>query len=104
MYPLAKFEFGMILLILAIITPAWMMNNPTVWHPAAVIGTIAFAVYLRFSKNFRGYQFTAWIIAVVAAAMIYPAQFLHVGDFDMRNKWVMLIAIQLVMFWAWARR
>jgi bile acid:Na+ symporter, BASS family len=53
---------------------------------------------LRFSKVFRGYQFTAWIIAVVAAAMIYPAQFLHVGNFDMRNKWVMLIAIQLVMF------
>ena len=48
--------------------------------------------------NFRGYQFTAWIVAVVTAAMIYPAQFLHVGGFDMRNKWVMLIAIQLVMF------
>jgi BASS family bile acid:Na+ symporter len=31
-------------------------------------------------------------------AMIYPAQFLHVGDFDMKNKWVMLIAIQMVMF------
>jgi BASS family bile acid:Na+ symporter len=30
--------------------------------------------------------------------MIYPSQFLHVGNFDMRNKWVLLIAIQLVMF------
>ena len=30
--------------------------------------------------------------------MIYPANFLHVGDFDMKNKWVMLIAIQMVMF------
>ena len=75
-----------------------MMNNPAVWHPVLVLGTIAFAISLRFSKKFRGYQFTAWIIAVVAAAMIYPAQFLHIGDFDMRNKWVMLIAIQLVMF------
>lgn len=63
-----------------------------------VLATVAFAVSLRFSKNFRGYQFTAWIVAVVTAAMIYPAQFLHVGDFDMRNKWAMLIAIQLVMF------
>jgi len=98
MYPLAKFELGMILLLLAIITPAWMMNNPAVWHPAAVLGTAAFAISLRFSKKFSGYQFTAWIIAVVTAAMIYPAQFLHVGDFDMKNKWVMLIAIQLVMF------
>ena len=56
------------------------------------------AVGLRFSKKRRGYQFTAWIIAVVTAAMIYPENFLHVGDFDMRNKWVMLIAIQMVMF------
>ena len=30
--------------------------------------------------------------------MFYPANILHVGGFDMRNKWVMLIAIQLVMF------
>jgi len=68
------------------------------WQPVVVIVTIVFAIFLRFSKTLRGYQFTAWIIAVVTAAMIYPAQFLHVGDFDMRNKWVMLIAIQLVMF------
>jgi BASS family bile acid:Na+ symporter len=68
------------------------------WQPAIVILLVAFAISLRFSKNFRGYQFTAWIIAVVAAAMIYPQNFLHVGDFDMKNKWVMLIAIQLVMF------
>lgn len=71
--------------------------NP-IWLAIAVVLTVAFAISLRFSKRFRGYQFTAWIIAVVTAAMIYPAQFLHVGDFDMRNKWVMLIAIQLVMF------
>ncbi len=68
------------------------------WQPILVVLTVTLAISLRFSKFFRGYQFTAWIIAVVAAAMIYPQQFLHVGDFDMRNKWVMLIAIQLVMF------
>jgi BASS family bile acid:Na+ symporter len=68
------------------------------WQPILVVLTVALAISLRFSKKFRGYQFTAWIVAVVTAAMIYPAQFLHVGDFDMRNKWVMLIAIQLVMF------
>lgn len=74
------------------------MSHPAFWQPALVILLVAFAVGLRFSKNFRGYQFTVWIIAVVAAAMLYPAQFLNVGGFDMRNKWVMLIAIQLVMF------
>jgi BASS family bile acid:Na+ symporter len=74
------------------------MSNPAFWHAAIVFLLVAFAIGLRFSKVFRGYQFTTWIIAVVAAAMIYPVQFLHVGNFDMRNKWVMLIAIQLVMF------
>ena len=63
-----------------------------------VLCAVAFAIILRFILKFSGYQFTAWIIAVVAAAMIYPQNFLHVGDFDMKNKWVMLISIQLVMF------
>jgi len=74
------------------------MSNTAFWQAAIVFLLVAFAIGLRFSKAFRGYQFTAWIIAVVAAAMIYPAQFLHVGNFDMKNKWVMLIAIQSVMF------
>jgi BASS family bile acid:Na+ symporter len=59
---------------------------------------VLFAVLLRFSKTLRGYQFTVWIIAVVTAAMFYPGQVLQVHGFDMRNKWVMLIAIQSVMF------
>src|ERR1035438_8017691 len=73
-----------------------MMN--ALWQPLLVLATVAFAIGLRFSKTFRGFQFTAWIVAVVTAAMIYPAQFLRVGSFDLRNKWVMLIAIQMVMF------
>jgi len=68
------------------------------WQPILVVLLVAFAISLRFTKTLRGYQFTAWILAVVTAAMFYPAQFLHVGDFDMKNKWVMLIAIQMVMF------
>ncbi len=68
------------------------------WQSILVLLLVAFAIALRFSKNFRGYQFTAWILAVVALAMIYPQHILHVGGFDMRNKWAMLVAIQLVMF------
>lgn len=70
----------------------------SLWQAALVFLLVAFAVSLRFFRSLRGYQFTAWIVAIVAAAMFYPTQFLHVGGFDMRNKWVMLIAIQLVMF------
>jgi bile acid:Na+ symporter, BASS family len=74
------------------------MSTSAFWQAAIVFLLVAFAIGLRFSKVFRGYQFTAWIVAVVTAAMIYPDHFLRVGSFDMRNKWVMLIAIQLVMF------
>jgi len=59
---------------------------------------VALAVGLRFTKDFRGFQFTAWIMVAVTAAMIYPAQFLHVGSFDLRNKWLILLVVQLVMF------
>jgi BASS family bile acid:Na+ symporter len=68
------------------------------WQPSLVVLTVGVAIALRFSKTFRGYQFTAWIFAVVAAAMIFPDNILHFAGFDMRNKWAMLIAIQAVMF------
>ena len=98
MYPLAKFWFySTALLDLPGLLAAVLIGN-NLWQPVLVALTAALAIGLRFSKTFRGYQFTAWIIAVVTAAMIYPQQFLHAGDFDMKNKWVMLIAIQMVMF------
>lgn len=68
------------------------------WQPAVVMLTVALAVGLRFSPKLRGYQFTAWIIAAVTAAMIYPAAFLKWGDFDLRNKWLILLVVQTVMF------
>ncbi|HEY3761076.1 MAG TPA: bile acid:sodium symporter family protein [Verrucomicrobiae bacterium] len=70
----------------------------SLWQPILVLATIALAVGLRFTKNFRGYQFTAWIIVAVAAAMVYPEKFLHLGNFDLRSKWLILAVVQLVMF------
>ncbi len=75
--------------------PAW---HPAVWQPIVLILAVALAISLRFSKTFRGYQFTAWIVVAVTAAMIYPARFLHVGGFDLRNPWLILVVVQLVMF------
>ncbi len=98
MYPLGKFYGGMILIALVALLPGFVMDAPAIWQPALVVLSAAFAIALRFSKNFRGYQFTAWILAVVALAMIYPQNVLHFAGLDMKNKWAMLIAIQLVMF------
>jgi BASS family bile acid:Na+ symporter len=68
------------------------------WQPLAVFLVVALAIGLRFSPKLRGYQFTAWIIVAVVAGMIYPAQLLRVGEFDLRNKWLILFIVQAVMF------
>ncbi len=68
------------------------------WQPLAVLLAVALAIGLRFTKNFRGYQFTAWIIVAVVAGMIYPQAFLKWGDFNLRDKWVVLFIVQAVMF------
>ena len=98
MYPLGKYLLITTIPLVLVVFSMALVNHPVLWQPIAVIAAVSLALGLRFSKRFSGYQFTAWIIAVVTAAMIYPASFLHVGDFDMKNKWVMLIAIQMVMF------
>ena len=59
---------------------------------------VSIPIALRFSAKLRGYQFTAWVAAGVIAAMAYPGAFLKWGSIDLRNKWILLIAIQSVMF------
>jgi bile acid:Na+ symporter, BASS family len=68
------------------------------WQPVLVLLLVALAIGLRFTRKFRGYQFTAWIVVAVASAMLYPARFQHVGNFDLRSPWLILMVVQLVMF------
>lgn len=68
------------------------------WQPVLIALLVGLAIGLRFTKKFRGYQFTAWIVVAVAAAMVYPAVFLHLGHFDLRSPWLILMVVQLVMF------
>lgn len=70
----------------------------TSWQPVLVALVVALAVSLRFSQKLRGYQFTAWIVAAVTAALVYPARFLHAGGIDLRSPWLILGVVQLVMF------
>jgi len=99
MYPLAKYLFYTAVIgVLAIILPGLLFNRPGSWQPGIVLISIALAISLRSSPKLRGYQFTAWIIVAVLAGMIYPAQLLKVGDFDLRNKWLILLVVQAVMF------
>ena len=73
-------------------------GSPAIWQPAAVTAVVALAVGLGAVPSLEGYQYTAWILAAVVAAMIHPAAFLEVGGFNLRNKWVVLGVVQLVMF------
>lgn len=75
-----------------------MLDNAALWQPAAVVAVVAFAIGLGSVPDLRGYQYTAWIIAAVVAAMLYPGSFLQWGDFDLRNKWMVLVVVQTVMF------
>jgi len=72
-------------------TPAW-------WQTIAVFLAVGLAIGLHFVPKLRGYQFTAWIIAAVTAAMIFPQAFSKWADFDLQNKWVKLLVVQTVMF------
>lgn len=68
------------------------------WSACAVALSVGVALGLRAFPRWRGYQYTAWIIAAVVAGMTYPEAFSHWGPVDLRNKTLVLIVVQLVMF------
>ena len=73
-------------------------SRPSLWQLAAVVVAVSLAIGIGAIPKLRGYQFTMWIVAAVVSAMIFPAAFLRWGPVDLRNKWLILIVIQLVMF------
>jgi len=76
-------------------------SNPNLWQPAAAAAVILLAIGLRSVPALRTYQYTAWIVAAVVVAMLYPAIFATLSP-DRKdapqNRWIMLAVIQLVMF------
>lgn len=74
------------------------LRNSGLWQPAALALSVCLAIGMGAVPRLAGYQYTAWIIAAVVAGMLYPASFSHWGSIDLRNKWLVLIVVQLVMF------
>jgi bile acid:Na+ symporter, BASS family len=64
----------------------------------AVLTVITFAIGIGSVSSLKSYQYTAWIIVAIVCGIIYPTAFLKWGSFDLRNKWVILIVVQIVMF------
>ncbi|MEY4489056.1 MAG: hypothetical protein RIQ79_1564, partial [Verrucomicrobiota bacterium] len=75
-----------------------LLGSAAVWSPCAVVAAVGLALGLGAVPSLKGYQYTAWILAAVVAAMIYPSAFTHWGDLNLRNKWLLLGVVQLVMF------
>ena len=76
----------------------WLQQMDMIWKIGLIFGFSSIAIGVGHLKALSGYQYTFWIITAVCAGLIYPDTFLHVGSFDMRNKWLILIIIQMVMF------
>jgi BASS family bile acid:Na+ symporter len=75
-----------------------IVQNDCIYKPAAISVAVLLALGLGSVQSVKGYRYTAWIIVAVVAGMMYPAAFTKWGTFDLRNKWLMLVIIQMVMF------
>jgi len=76
----------------------WLQQIDFISKMGLILGFSSIAIGVGHVKILSGYQYTFWIITAVCAGLLYPNFFLHVGSFDMRNKWLILIIIQMVMF------
>lgn len=93
-----KFCLGVSVLCVLLLISGLLIGWSQVVSVSAVVLAVAFAIGIGAIPMLSGYQYTAWIIAAVVAGMCYPAAFLHWGNFDLRNKWLILTVVQLVMF------
>ncbi|HTN21424.1 MAG TPA: bile acid:sodium symporter family protein [Pelobium sp.] len=77
---------------------SYLQQIETVWKSSLTLAFASLAIGVGTVKVLSNYQYTFWILAAVAAGLIYPQTFLHIGSLDLRNKWLILVIIQLVMF------
>ncbi len=68
------------------------------YRPAAIATAVCFAIGLGSVSSLKGYQYTAWIIAAVVGGMVFPEAFKNWGGINLRDKTLILVIIQLVMF------
>lgn len=81
-----------------IIVAGMLLQLPGMYKPMAVAGIVCLAIGLGAVPSLKNYRYTAWIIVAVVAGMIYPSAFTNWGSFDLRNKWLILVVVQWVMF------
>lgn len=85
---------ALIAAVAAVVLP--LAGMPAWAGPPAVLAFALLAMHVRGDEKWRGYAFTLWLFAFVAAAMFYPSAFRSVGGFELRRLIVPLI--QVIMF------
>lgn len=85
-----------VLLIVSVF--GFIQDLELVWKVGLLVSVTSLAIGVGSLKSLEGYQYTFWIIAAVFAGILLPDFFLNIGGIDLRNKWLILIIIQLVMF------
>ena len=75
-----------------------LLQQSSLYKPFALITAISLAIGLGSVPSLKGYQYTAWIISAVIAGMIFPEAFKNWGGVNLRDKTLILVIIQLVMF------
>jgi BASS family bile acid:Na+ symporter len=98
MKKLSQFFVLIACLAAATVVAGLLVQKEMVWQPAAVIAIVSFALGMGNIASLKSFRYTAWIIVAVVVAMIYPSAFTHWGNIDLRNKWLILVIVQMVMF------
>jgi bile acid:Na+ symporter, BASS family len=75
-----------------------IMQEPQLYKPFAVLLAVSLAIGLGAIESMKSYRYTAWIIAAVVTGMLFPEALNKWGSFDLRDKNLKLVIIQLVMF------
>ena len=74
------------------------LQEPQIYKPLALVTAISLAIGFAAVPSLKGYQYTAWIISAVVAGMLFPEAFKSWGGVNLRDKTLILVIIQLVMF------
>ncbi len=93
-----KYIFWLGIAALALIPVVLLLNLNSVVAPLAVGGSIAFTLGTGAIQPLKKYRYTAWIMVAIVCGLVYPSAFLKWGNFDLRDKWVILFIVQMVMF------
>src|SRR5690242_16366313 len=86
---------ALVLVVLGFIGVA-LVGHQGRWVPYLVPLLALLGILLRFQEHYRGFAFTAWVLAFVAAGMVWPQAFDRWFGYDLRVLIVPLV--QVIMF------